>query len=83
MASDRVACPRYPSRVPIVPRGLRGHGTLGGVNMASEITTGRDPVEKLAEEFAERYRRGESPSVTEYTTATRNWPTRYSNCSPP
>ena len=51
--------------------------------MASEITTGRDPVEKLAEEFAERYRRGESPSVTEYTTATRNWPTRYSNCSPP
>jgi serine/threonine protein kinase/WD40 repeat protein len=28
----------------------------------------RDPVEKLAEEFVERYRRGERPSLTEYTT---------------
>ena len=27
----------------------------------------RDPVEKLAEEFAERFRRGEHPSLTEYT----------------
>jgi serine/threonine protein kinase/WD40 repeat protein/Flp pilus assembly protein TadD len=27
----------------------------------------RDPVEKLAEEFAERYRRGERPSLSEYT----------------
>ena len=26
----------------------------------------RDPVEQLADEFAERYRRGEFPSVTEY-----------------
>ncbi len=30
-------------------------------------TSGRDPVEKLAEEFAERYRRGERPALTEYT----------------
>src|SRR5256885_65960 len=30
-------------------------------------SSGRDPVEKLAEEFAERYRRGERPSLTEYT----------------
>jgi hypothetical protein len=30
-------------------------------------TSGRDPVEKLAEEFAERFRRGERPSLTEYT----------------
>src|SRR5262249_29390593 len=27
----------------------------------------RDPVEQLAEEFAERYRRGERPSLSEYT----------------
>jgi len=30
-------------------------------------TSGRDPVEKLAEDFADRYRRGERPSLTEYT----------------
>src|SRR5262249_2552406 len=36
------------------------------VMMATQ-TSGRDPVEKLAEEFAERYRRGERPSLTEYT----------------
>ncbi len=30
-------------------------------------TSGRDPVERLAEEFAERFRRGERPSLTEYT----------------
>jgi eukaryotic-like serine/threonine-protein kinase len=29
--------------------------------------SGRDPVEKLAEDFAQRYRRGERPSLTEYT----------------
>jgi hypothetical protein len=34
--------------------------------MASQ-TSGRDPVEVLAEEFAERYRRGERPSLAEYT----------------
>jgi WD40 repeat protein/serine/threonine protein kinase/Flp pilus assembly protein TadD len=33
----------------------------------SSQSSDRDPVEKLAEEFAERYRRGERPSVTEYT----------------
>ncbi|HLJ91701.1 MAG TPA: hypothetical protein VKU02_00775 [Gemmataceae bacterium] len=30
-------------------------------------SSSRDPVEKLAEEFAARYRRGERPSLTEYT----------------
>src|SRR5579871_86029 len=30
-------------------------------------TSGRDPVEKLAEEFADRLRRGERPSLSEYT----------------
>ena len=29
--------------------------------------SGREPLEKLAEEFAERVRRGERPSLTEYT----------------
>ncbi len=29
----------------------------------------REPLEELAEEFAERYRRGERPSLTEYTRA--------------
>src|SRR5262249_51221723 len=38
----------------------------GGVTMAAQ-TSGRDPVEKLAEEFAERYRRGERPSLADYT----------------
>jgi serine/threonine protein kinase/WD40 repeat protein len=33
----------------------------------SEPSSGRDPVEELAEEFAERYRRGERPSVADYT----------------
>src|SRR4051812_8156290 len=28
----------------------------------------RDPVEQLAEEFLERYRRGERPSLSEFTT---------------
>jgi serine/threonine protein kinase/WD40 repeat protein len=30
-------------------------------------SSGRDPVEKLAEEFADRFRRGERPSLAEYT----------------
>jgi WD40 repeat protein/serine/threonine protein kinase/tetratricopeptide (TPR) repeat protein len=34
--------------------------------MASQ-SSGRDPVEKLAEEFADRFRRGERPSLAEYT----------------
>jgi serine/threonine protein kinase len=33
----------------------------------SDPSSGRDPVEELAEEFAARYRRGEHPSVAEYT----------------
>ena len=32
----------------------------------STLDPERDPVEQLADEFAERYRRGEFPSVTEY-----------------
>lgn len=29
----------------------------------------RDPVERLADEFASRYRRGELPAIAEYTAA--------------
>jgi WD40 repeat protein len=32
-----------------------------------DFSSSRDPVEELAEEFADRYRRGEQPSLTEYT----------------
>src|SRR5262249_34964132 len=33
----------------------------------SAAGSSRDPLEELAEEFAERYRRGERPALTEYT----------------
>src|SRR2546425_13167885 len=32
----------------------------------SDVSSGREPLEKLAEEFAERFRRGERPVLTEY-----------------
>src|SRR5262245_30801226 len=32
----------------------------------SESSVGRDPIEKLADEFIGRYRRGERPSINEY-----------------
>jgi eukaryotic-like serine/threonine-protein kinase len=35
----------------------------------SEASSSRDPVERLAESFLERYRRGERPSLTEYIEA--------------
>src|SRR5207244_6186083 len=42
-------------------------GRPGGDLKMTTQTSGRDPVEKLAEEFAERFRRGERPALTEYT----------------
>src|SRR5947208_15207002 len=33
----------------------------------------RNPVEELAEEFAERHRRGERPSIDEYTARYPQW----------
>jgi serine/threonine protein kinase len=33
----------------------------------TESSTDRNPLEKLAEEFVDRYRRGERPALTEYT----------------
>jgi serine/threonine-protein kinase len=39
----------------------------------SAPTSDRGPVDQLAEEFAERYRRGEHPSLTEYTERYPEW----------
>jgi hypothetical protein len=36
----------------------------------SESSSGPDLLNELAYEFAERFRRGERPSLTEYTAAT-------------
>jgi len=33
----------------------------------NDPSSGRAPLEELAEEFASRYRRGEHPAVIEYT----------------
>ena len=33
----------------------------------------REPVERLAEEFLERHRRGEKPDLAEYTTKYPQW----------
>ena len=38
--------------------------------------TERDPVEQLAEEFADRLRRGEHPSIDEYTHRHPQWAAR-------
>jgi hypothetical protein len=43
----------------------------------------RNPVEEMAEEFLERYRRGERPALTEYTQghpARTNDPTPAASC---
>jgi eukaryotic-like serine/threonine-protein kinase len=39
---------------------------MGGVNAMSESTSGPDLFNMLADEFAERYRRGERPRLSEY-----------------
>jgi len=33
----------------------------------SDSSSGRNPVEALAEEFLDRFRRGDRPALTEYT----------------
>jgi eukaryotic-like serine/threonine-protein kinase len=40
---------------------------MGGVITMSESTSGPDLFNMLADEFAERYRRGERPALSEYT----------------
>jgi WD40 repeat protein/serine/threonine protein kinase/Flp pilus assembly protein TadD len=39
----------------------------------SELSADRNPVEQLAEEFAERHRRGEHPALSEYTARYPQW----------
>ena len=39
----------------------------------SDSTADRNPVERLAEEFAERLRRGEHPSLNEYVERYPEW----------
>jgi len=39
----------------------------------SNSDSDRNPVERSAEEFAERQRRGEQPSPTEYATCYPQW----------
>ena len=39
------------------------------IESADEADEPRDPIEQLAEEFIERLRRGENPTVAEYTEA--------------
>ena len=43
----------------------------------------REPVELLAEEFLERERRGERPTVRSTRRDTRSWPRRSATCSRP
>ena len=49
----------------------------------NEPISDRDPVEVLAEEFVERYRRGERPTLRSTPAATPTSPTRSATCSPP
>jgi hypothetical protein len=43
----------------------------------------RDPVERLAEEFLQRHRRGEHPPLTEYIDRIPSGPMRSARSSPP
>ena len=46
-----------------------------------DLDSGSDLFNELAHEFAERYRRGERPPLSEYTDRTPSWPTRSVSCS--
>ena len=41
----------------------------------------RNPVELLAEDFLDRKRRGERPTLREYTERHPSWPRRSATCS--
>src|SRR5215469_4591511 len=57
-------CPGCFATEASAPRGHRP-GTAGG--LMGDSAPRRETVEQLAEEFVERYRRGERPSLSEYT----------------
>jgi serine/threonine protein kinase len=48
-----------------------------------DFDTERDPVDVLAEEFAERHRRGETPSVSEYVERYPEWANQLRELLPP
>src|SRR5213083_937154 len=48
----------------------------GGETLMDPSVSDRDPVEELAEEFVERYRRGERPSLEEYADRFPEWADR-------
>src|SRR5262249_39721994 len=48
-------------------------GRHEGVPAMSNASSEHDPVNQLAEEFLERYRRGERPSVTDYAQQHPQW----------
>src|SRR5262245_50837923 len=50
-------------------------GPAGGLSMPASSSE-RDPVEQLADEFLERFRRGERPALTEYTQRYPQWAER-------
>ena len=41
----------------------------------------RNPVELLAEEFLDRKRRGEHPTLDEYLERHPSWPMKFATCS--
>ena len=53
-----------------MPRGDRWRHSV------KDLDETRDPVEELAEEFLERHRRGEHPSVQQYAEAHPAWAER-------
>ena len=53
----------------------------GPGSMAIDDSKDYDLLDRLAEEFAERLRRGERPTLRSTPTGTRSWPTRSASCS--
>jgi tetratricopeptide (TPR) repeat protein/tRNA A-37 threonylcarbamoyl transferase component Bud32 len=49
----------------------------------ADLPSERDPLDQLAEEFADRCRRGETPSVSEYTTRYPEWADQLRDLLPP
>src|SRR5262249_61119853 len=63
-APRRDAVPRSPRTPPCTP-GRPARRPVGVATM-SALSSDPDPLLPLADEFAQRYRRGERPSLTEY-----------------
>ena len=64
---EKAAGMRYVRALRRLKEILTSLGGLGGAVTMSESTSGPDLFNLLADEFAERYRRGERPPLSEYT----------------